>query len=161
MPRRKENQNSKSVPIEGTPGADEVVPLRVYYVRMYDESYELTLTMKFGDNDPLPFDEVERLYYTSSFSPFIHTIDLDVRMGKGGLYLQYVNGQKIIREYRLEIICPGTVYGRQKVEEKRSEGHSLNGYFNVQHCFHFGVRFNSKWKSTVPGRILQRISNET
>lgn len=160
MSRRKKPQNSKSAPVERTLLADEVVPLRVYYVRMHEESHELTLMMNFGDGNPLPFDEVQRLYHTSSFSPFIYTIDLDVRMGKEKLYLQYKNGQKAIGEYRLEMICPGTIYGQQKVEEKRTEGYLLHDYFNVQRCFHFGVRFNSKWKSTVPGRILQRISNE-
>lgn len=158
MPRWKKNRTSRNVfNVEAL--LRDVVPLRMYYVRMHDASHELTLTMKFSDYYTLSFEET-RLYDADSFSPFIYTNDLQLRKSAEKLYLQEETGQRLIDEYLLEVTCPGAIFGQQKVEERRNEGRSLIDHFNVLHYFHFGVRFNSRWRYTVPGRVLQRIINE-
>ena len=132
---------------------EPVVQLRVYYIRIHDENTKLTLTMKFSNNYLLPFDELQRIYHAISPSPFIYALNLSVRMTKGKLYLDCENGWKELGEYRLEMSDPGSIYGQHKLEEIASQGRSLKEYYNVQHCFLFGIRFSSRFKFPVPGKM--------
>ena len=153
MSKRKNNRNSQKVPIEHP--VDPILQLNVYYVRMHDANHELTLVMKFDDGDVIPFDGTERICDTNSLSPFIYVSDFDVRLGKGKLYLQYEEGQKALGNYRLEMSYSIPIYGQQNLEELGTESHSLVGYFHQQHCFHFGIRFSSKFNFFVPGKSLK------
>ena len=140
--------------------SDQVVRLRVYYVRIHDESNRLTLTMKFNNYYYVRLDESRRICHTNSLNPFIYTFDLDVRMHKGKLYLHCEDGWKELDEYRLEISYPGTVYGQFKFEEIGNQRHSLKEYYDMQHCFLFGIRFGPRFHITLPGKMNRRASDE-
>lgn len=150
MPRRRNNRNNQTARAEAH--TDEVMSLCVYYVRIHDESDKLKLSMKFGDDYSILFDESQRIYHSNSRSPFIYKVELHVRMNKEKVYLACENGWKELGEYRLKMLYPGTIYGQQKLEVG-SEGHSLKDYFHAQHCFHFGIRFGSRFQFMLPGRM--------
>ena len=109
--------------------------------------------MKFSNGYLLPFDEVERTYHDTSPSPFIYALNLNIRIGKGKVYLDCENGWKELSEYRLELSYPSSIYGQHKLEEIASQGRSLKEYYNVQHGFLFGIRFGSRFKFPVPGKM--------
>ena len=151
MPKNRNYHNNQMTPVTDCDGP--VVQLRVYYMRIHDENTKLTLTMKFSNGYLLPFDEVERTYHDTSPSPFIYALNLNIRIGKGKVYLKGQQGWRLLDEYRLEMSYPGSIYGQHKLEEIASQGRSLKEYYNVQHCFLFGIRFGSRFKFPVPGKM--------
>lgn len=154
MSNGENNRDNETVPIEDP--IDQDVQLRLYYVRMQNERNKLTINMKFDDGI-LPFTEGKRMYDKNPSVPFIYLLDLSVRMNKGRLYLQYQNGEKALKQYRLELSYLGALYVQQKFEEIQDEGHSLKDYFAQQHGFHFGIRFPSKSTSQASGKTHRRI----
>jgi hypothetical protein len=150
MSKRKNNRKIQTVPTEHQ--VDPILQLNIYYVRMHDANAELTLMMKFEDGTIILLDDTLRICDTSSLSPFIYLRTLDVRMGKRELYWQLPEGQKMLRNHRLEMSYRRSIYGQQNLEELGTQSHSLKNYFYQQHCFHFGIRFSSKFNFFVPGK---------
>ena len=158
MPKRKGNRDKQSALVSKP--VDQITLLHVHYVRMHDESDELTLAMKFSDGSSIPVDRPCRICQTTSFGPFIYIFDLDVRMGNEKLYIELENGWKELSEYRLEMSYFRALSGQHKLEETGSEGHSLKDYFHMQHCFLFGIRFGSRFSFFIPGKSLRKISDK-
>ena len=127
--------------------------LRVFYVRIHHKTDQLRPRMKFNEEKKLPFDEEEALVPTEGLGPFIYRLRLTLQMSNEQLFVLHNNHEKSGCKYNLEMHNAKSWTSAWSHDEKGDRKHSLEGYFDKGYCFMFGVRFSSKFKSHVPGRI--------
>lgn len=153
------DDHDRSKHIARNPSMHQILPLRLYFVRIHDESNELTIKMQCEGGIKFQFNRAMPLNRMMTYGPFIYTLDLVLYMHNRNLFVQYDGGYRPINIYSLKISCPAALYRSHTFDESENRRHSLQNYFGQQHHFLLGTQFVSQSNFSVPGRILSRIDH--
>lgn len=153
------NDQDRSVNIARNPLIDRNLPIRLYYVRIHDESDQLTLRMQCEGGMKLQFNRGIPMNRMMTYGPFIYTLDLVLYMHDANLFVQYEDVYRPMNTYSLKIVCPAVLYRSYTFEESENRRHSLQNCFDQQHHFILGTQFTSQSNFPVPGNILSSIEH--
>jgi hypothetical protein len=140
---------------ESNSSANTARQLRLYYVRIHDAQERLKLQADFGNKIAFTFDKGKQLDHNSSSSPFIYTLDLILKKEPNEqLNIQQDNRFKPVGKFYIQGARSFIKFGTITYDEKDSEGHALNDYFESRYYFLLGIQFGSKLSSNFPGKKL-------